>query len=95
MELLRTVTSQQQPVFNIPEVQFYYISDLSIVVTSLQQPLIWCPMGGCCREVALYLDYLSTLHPSLQILCANITEIVSSDFSVYQRDGTTYFYKDI
>ena len=42
-----------------------------------------------------YLDYLSTLHPSLQILFANVTEIVSSNFSVYQRDATTYYYEDI
>ena len=52
--LSTTATSLQQPVFNIPEMQFYYTFDLSIAVTSLQQPLFCCPMGGCCREVALY-----------------------------------------
>ena len=33
----------------------YNIFDLSIVVTSKQQPLLCYPMGGCCREVALYI----------------------------------------
>ena len=54
----QTVTSQQQPVFNISKVQFYYIHvfNLSIAVTSLQQPLLCYPMGGCCRAVALYYE---------------------------------------
>ena len=47
--------------FNIPEVQFYYKFDLSMAVTSLQQPLSCCPMGGCCREVALQFEFNFTL----------------------------------
>ena len=34
-----------------------YKFDLSIAVTSVQQPLFCRPMGGCCREVALYSEF--------------------------------------
>ena len=34
--------------------QFYYVFDVSVGVTSLQQPLLFYPVGGCCREAALY-----------------------------------------
>ena len=40
---------------HLSKVQFSYIFDLSIAVTSLQQPLLHYSMGGCFREVALYL----------------------------------------
>ena len=52
--LSKIATSLKQPVFSIPAVQFYNIFDLSIAATSLLQPLLCCPMGGCYREVALY-----------------------------------------
>ena len=54
VELPRTVNTQQQPPpYNsqFSKVQFYYIYDLSIAVTFLQQPLL-CYF----REVLLYLE---------------------------------------
>ena len=66
------VTSQHQP----PAYNSQYlispkcdltIFDLSIVVTSLQQPLSCCPMGGCCGEVELYINH---------ILCFSDAEII-------------------
>ena len=48
--LSTTAISLLQPDFNFPKVHFYFIFDLSIAVTSLQQLLLCYPMGGCCRD---------------------------------------------
>ena len=49
----RKVTSSlEQPIFNFPKLQFYYIFDSSITVSSLQQPLLCYP----------WVDVLQRLH---------------------------------
>ena len=66
--LSTTTISLKQPVFNISKVQSYYIFDLSIVVTSLQQLLFCYAISGCCRQIALYFC-LNLKILSVQINC--------------------------
>ena len=65
---------------NIPEVQFYFIFDLSIAVTSLQQPLFCGAMGGCCKEVALYAFLTKVACITLSLPKQQMTKFSSANF---------------
>ena len=70
VELPQMVPSQQQPSPYKGQLSIspnYYIFDLSIEATSSQQqPLLRYPIGGCCREIALYvhvfMEYILIAH---------------------------------
>ena len=48
---------QRPPLYNS---HFFWrtVHTFTLVSTSLQRPLFFCPQGGCCREVQLYIKLL-------------------------------------